>query len=444
MERRQFLALAGGALGAQPRKRPNIVLLLTDDQRRDTISALGNPNIRTPHLDSLVRSGVSFRNAYCMGAFAPAVCLPSRMMIQRGCSWFAVQRMKSALPNMAHTFNQSGYITFHLGKRGNEDSAAHKSYQFNHYLEPDDSTERLTGKPSRQLADRVSDFLKARWQRDKPFFLYLADSAPHDPRVAPREYLDMYPAEKMPLPRNYMPFHPIDNGELFIRDEKLAPWPRTEAEVRRHLQEYYAVITYMDEQIGRILACLREIGEFDNTIIVHTADQGIAIGSHGLMGKQNLYQHSMNPALVFAGPGIPKGKSVDGFAYLFDIYPTLCTLAGVTVQERLEGISQAQVVLGKKKSVRDAVFLAYRDLQRAVRRGRWKLIRYPKVNATQLFDLEQDPDEMNDLSGDPAQAGRIRELMALLRAQQKLYGDTAPLEARDPKPAKIGIEFFRT
>ncbi len=447
--RRQFvgggLALAAAPVHAFARK-PNVMFIYSDDQRRDTIHALGNPHIQTPNLDTLVRSGVSFTNAYCMGGFVGAVCLPSRMMALRGRSWFAVQRMQQPTPNIAQTFREAGFVTYHLGKRGNEDAKAHQSFEHNHYVGTNDIAEREKGQPAKILADHVTGFLKE-WKATspesaKPFFMYLADGSPHDPRVAPKEYLDRYQRDKIPLPPNFKPFHPFDNGDMTVRDEKLAPWPRTEEEIRRHLHEYYAVITYMDEQIGRIFQTLKEIGEYDNTIIVFSSDQGIAIGSHGLMGKQNLYQHSMNPALVFAGPGVPKGKSVDGFAYLFDIYPTVCELAGVPAPDSLEGKSQAAVLQGRQKTVRESIFLAYRGIQRAVRVGQWKLIHYPKVNRTQLFDLKSDPHEMKDLAGDPKQAGRIKELFAEMRRQQERYGDSQALGGSEAGGGAITVEFF--
>ena len=445
MRRRDFAGLVGSKLlhASANKKAPNILFLLTDDQRRDTISALGNPHIQTPNLDRLVRSGVTFSNAYCMGGFSPAVCLPSRMMMQRGQSWFAVQRQKEPKPCIAQTMNEAGYETFHLGKKGNEDLKAHAFYQHNHYLEPDDNAERLRGRPSEQMADRVTRFLKER-NRDKPFFLYLADSAPHDPRLAPPEYLRRYDPDKLPLPRNYRPFHPFNNGELLIRDEKLAPWPRTGAEIRRHLQQYYAVITFMDEQIGRVFRALEETGEADNTIIAFTADQGIAIGSHGLMGKQNLYEHSMRVPLVFAGPRIPRNRKVDGFTYQFDMYPTLCELAGIPAPSGIEGRSIARaVVKGSGPTGRDAVFLAYRDFQRAVRRGPYKLIRYPQVNRTQLFRLDRDPDEVHDLSREAGESRRVAEMTALLAEQQKMYGDQAPMTVAGASDGgDISLEFF--
>ena len=447
--RRRFLKSAGVvpspvAFGAAKR-RPNVLFLLTDDQRQDTIHALGNAAIRTPNLDGLVRNGVTFRNGYCMGGYSPAVCLPSRQMMLRGRSWISVQKMSDAVPNLAQSMNEAGYDSFHYGKRGNEDLKVHKYFTHNHYVTPDDQEERRTGRPGMQMAERVGEYLD-QWKGGsptKPFFMYLAGPAPHDPRVAPPEYLAMYPPEKLPLPPNFKPYHPFDNGEMYIRDERLAPWPRTGAEIRRHLREYYAVITHLDEQIGRIFSKLRAIGEYDNTIIVFTSDQGIAIGSHGLMGKQNLYEHSMNPGIIFSGPGIPRGKRLDAFAYLFDIYPTVVDLVGAKAPEPLEGKSLAPVVRGQSRAVRDTVFLAYRDIQRAVRRGRWKMIRYPRVDVTQLFDLETDPYETRDLAGDPRHAARMEELLKLMREQQTLFGDTTPLTVDSPQPSKIDLEFFK-
>ena len=445
LSRRNLLSAASLASLAPPPRRPNVLFILTDDQRQDTIHALGNPAIQTPNLDGLVRSGVTFRNAYCMGGFSPAVCLPSRMMILRGRSWFSVREQPEDAPNFPRSMGEAGYLTYHLGKRGNEDLRTHKFFDLNYYVEPDDEAERRAGQPGRQVAERAIDFLR-QWKKDgskKPFFMYLAGPAPHDPRVAPPEYLARYNPETLPLPPNFQPFHPFDNGELLIRDEKLAAWPRTRAEIRRHLRDYYADITYLDEQIGRILRTLDEIGERGRTLIVFTSDQGIAIGSHGLMGKQNLYEHSMRPGLILSGPGIPAGKSVDAFAYLFDIYPTVCDLVGAPVPPSLEGLSLGPVIRGRRRQVRDSILLAYRDFQRAIRRGRWKLIRYPQIDRTQLFDLEADPHEVHDLAGDPAQASRIRDLLEALRAEQRRFGDTLPLTALQPRPGGVDLDYFR-
>jgi arylsulfatase A-like enzyme len=454
MKRREALKMlgVGAAAMAMPRgiaaitprrKRPNVLFLFTDDQREDTVAALGNPHIITPSLDGLVKEGFAFTNAYCMGGNSGAVCLPSRKMLLRGRSWFSVDTVPPNGPCFPATMNEAGYVTYHHGKRGNTDKWAHGFFSHSHYL--DDRADRTSGYPGKPVADDAVAFLQEHKKSGggKPFFVYLAFGNPHDPRVAAKEYLDLYDPEKIPLPPNFLPFHPFDNGEMTIRDEGLAPWPRTPEVIREHLRDYYAVVTALDAQIGRILAALKEIGEYDNTIILFSSDQGIAIGSHGLMGKQNLYEHSMGVPLVFTGPGIPKGKSSDAFAYLFDIYPTVCELVGAETPKSLEGKSLAGVVQGTSAGVRDTILLAYKNIQRAVRRGRWKLIRYPEVNVTQLFDLEADPYETKNLADDPAQAEKVKELMGVLAEEQKRFGDKAPLTVDNPMPATVDLSFFK-
>lgn len=422
------------------RKRPNILFLFTDDQREDTIGALGNPHIKTPNLDNLVKSGFVFTNAYCMGGFSGAVCLPSRMMTLRGRSWFSVRNLPKDAPNFPRSMNEAGYISYHHGKKGNTDIETHKCFTYSYYL--NDDVVRRSGHPGEIVANDAIEFLTER-KKDKPFFMYLAFGTPHDPRIATEEYLNKYDIEKIPILPNFKPFHPFDNGDMVIRDERLAPWPRTKAVIRKHLRDYYAVITYLDEQIGKIINALKEIGEYDNTIIIFSSDQGLAIGSHGLMGKQSLYEHSIGVPLIFCGPGIPRGKSSDTFAYLFDVYPTVCELVGAKVPTSLEGKSLVPIIRGRTEKVRDSIFLAYKNLQRAVRRGRWKLLRYPQVNKTQLFDLKQDPHETKNLADDPAYSDKVKELMTLMAEQQKLFGDTQPLTLLNPKPAEIDLGFFK-
>ena len=137
----------------------------------------------------------------------------------------------------------------------------------------------------------------------------------------------MYDPEAVDLPPNYKPEHPFDNGELRIRDEMLADFPRTPAEIRRrHNAEYYAMISHLDAQIGRVLDVLDAKGLADETIVVLAGDNGLAIGRHGLMGKQNMYDHSVHVPLLMRGPGVPQGEIRDAQCYLLDIYPTLCDL----------------------------------------------------------------------------------------------------------------------
>jgi arylsulfatase A-like enzyme len=265
--------------------------------------------------------------------------------------------------------------------------------------------------------------------------MYQAFGNPHDPRVAAKKYLDQYDPAKFPLPKNFLPIHSFDNGELVVRDEQLLPWPRTEADVRRTLHEYYATVTALDAHIGRLIAYLKEAGQLDNTLVIFSADQGIAVGSHGLLGKQNLYDHSMKAPLVFAGPGVPRGTS-DALVHLFDVYPTACDLVGAPVPEKIDGRSVRPVLAGTAKAARPELMLAYRDRQRAVRDERWKLIRYPTVNVTQLFDLKTDPDETRDLADDPGHRARVADLMGRLAKLQKQFGDDLPLTVAAPQVAR--------
>ena len=428
-------SLAPDAAPAADKKRPNVLFLFTDDQRADAVGALGNPFVKTPNLDELVRSGFVFRNAYCLGSNLPAVCTPSRNMLLSGRAYF---RWKGNLapgdaPNFPVAMKDAGYETYHHGKRGNVATEINKRFDHNLYLE--DQKERTSGQPGKTVVDAVVRFLKER-KDERPFFLYLAFEAPHDPRVAAKEYLDLYQRDKVPLPKDYLPIHPFDNGEQLVRDEKLAPWPRTEAEVRKHLHEYYAVVSGLDHHIGRLLQALRDQGLYDNTLIVFSSDHGLAVGSHGLMGKQSLYEHSMKPPLIFTGPGVPRGQS-DALVYLLDLFPTVCDLVGAKVPDGLDGKSLAPVLRGKADRVRDTLFTAYRDVQRAVRDERWKLIRYPHLNKSQLFDLKNDPDERKDLADDPAQAKQAERLTGLLADWQKHLGDKTPLTSEKPRDPKF-------
>ena len=417
--------------------RPNVVFLLTDDQRPDAVGALGNPHIITPNIDRLVHDGFVFRNAYCMGSTMPAVCRPSRTMIHSGRSLYRLEGHERR-PHLGKSFADAGYATFHIGKRGNTPHALHKTFDHTSYLK--DQQERASGYSGRTEVNAALEFLDQR-PEDQPFFILIEFAGPHDPRGTNPQSYALYDTDAIPLPVNYRPFHPFDNGEMLIRDEKLEAWPRTEQAVRRHLHDYYAMISYMDEQIGRLLQQLAADGEWDNTVVLFTSDHGLSIGSHGLFGKQNLYEDGIKPPLVFRGPGIPHGES-DALVYLFDLYPTLCGLTGVPQPDGIDGHDLTPVIQGRADSVRDTLFLSYRQVQRAVRQGDWKLIRYPQVDVTQLFNLADDPYELNNLADDSKQADRVALMLTLLAEQQQQWDDAQPLSVPNPKPAAVNVETF--
>jgi arylsulfatase A-like enzyme len=292
----------------------------------------------------------------------------------------------------------------------------------------------IRGFSSEVFADTAVRFLRGQ-KGDQPFFMYVAFTAPHDPRTPPKKFRDLYPPAKLALPKNYLPQHMFDNGEMTVRDEKLAPWPRTPETIRTNLADYYGMITHLDEQIGRILAALAETGRADNTLVIFAGDNGLALGSHGLLGKQNLYEHSVRVPLVIRGPGIQRGLRSEALCYLLDLFPTVCELAGVAIPATVEGQSLAPVLQGKAAKGRQSIYCAYGNVQRSVRDERWKLICYTHINKAQLFDLQTDPIEMNDLIAVPAQAARVQTLVAQLTNWQAQLGDRQPLTTNPPAPA---------
>jgi arylsulfatase A-like enzyme len=257
----------------------------------------------------------------------------------------------------------------------------------------------LTPGISSTIADSAISFLRRR--PDRPFFLHVNFTAPHDPLLWPPGLRDKYQADSIPLPPNFLPEHPFDHGNFEGRDEQLLPWPRTEALVRADLAAYYAVVTYLDQQIGWIVETLKENKLWDSTVVIFTSDHGLAMGSHGLRGKQNMYEHTIGVPLIARGPGVLAGRRTDVQVYLRDIYPTVCNLAGVPVPDTVEAKSFATLLAGKRSEIHPEIYGYFRDSQRMIRTDRWKLIHYPLVEQWQLFDLQRDPFELKSQLGTP-------------------------------------------
>jgi arylsulfatase A-like enzyme len=432
--------------------KPNILFLFADDQRADTIAALGNPDIRTPNLDRLVKSGLAFNRAYMQGGLNGATCVPSRAMLLSGRTLFHIDEGLVRDETWPAAFGRAGYTTFVTGKWHNGVTSVPRSFQIARSMFTGGMSDPMkaplttfangiAGQPeiSRQHAcavfvDETLRFLKE--HKDGPFFAYIPFDAPHDPHIVPEDFPIHYDAAKIPLPPDFLPYHPWDNGEMTIRDEKLLPWPRPPEQVRALIADYYRYISYLDSQIGRILDALAASPYAKNTIVVFCADSGVARGGHGLIGKQNLYEHSMRVPLVISGPGIPAGMKTDAMCYLFDVMPTLGKLCEVAAPTTSDGIAFTPTLQDPGKPARSQLMFAYKNVQRAVRDERWKLIRYPLIDRTQLFDLSADPHEVNNLADKPEHAGRIANLTALLEKEMRHDGDTAPLTVGHPKPAE--------
>lgn len=431
---------------------PNVILILSDDQRFDTIRALGNSEIQTPHLDRLVERGFTFRTTYIHGGTQPAVCVTSRACLMSGRpSWRAPSNL-NGVKTLPEVLSAAGVHTYGIGKwhngpasyaRGFQDGAAiffggmhdHRGvpvFAFNPDGKYPKSAQQTSDVFSSELfAGAAIDFLKA-YRSEKPFFLYVALTAPHDPRTPPDEFRALYDPERLSLPENFLAEHPFDNGELQIRDEKLAPWPRTPEVIRQHLADYYGMISHLDAQVGRILEALEASPHAKQTIVVFASDNGLAVGQHGLLGKQSMYEHSLRVPLVLAGPGIPAGKSSDVPVYLHDLFPTICRWQEAKAPSGIEARDLQPLISGQTDTGREAIYATYRDVQRMVRVGDHKLIYYPKIDRTQLFDLARDPHERHDLAADPQHASVVERLRRQLATLQEELGDKPAQASNQP------------
>jgi len=439
--------------GSDP-ERPNILFLLADDQRADAIGCSGNPYIQTPNIDGLAQRGLRFTNSYIMGGHHGAISAPSRAMLLTGKSLFHVYDKLNGEITMPMDFGRQGYVTFGTGKWHNEKSAFENSFQkgknvflggmADHFSVAcrDLGTDGKLSEPTKKgfstdlFADAAIDFINGYSEDNQkdPFFCYVAFTAPHDPYSPRPDYINRYKPGSLPVPGNFMPLHPFAFDQLTIRDENLCPWPRTPDMIRSALADYYGLITHLDNRIGDIIEALKKNGLFENTIIVYAADNGLAIGSHGLLGKQNLYEHSMKVPLLISGPGIPEGQVNDALVYLFDLFPTLAELCHLQVPANTDGISLAPLITGKSSAVRTSIFTAYRHTVRAVRNKEWKLIRYPDRDYSQLFNLTRDPLELDNLASNPEYQTRIQEMFDLMRQWQVTVNDTASLTAKTILP----------
>ncbi|NUM52193.1 MAG: sulfatase-like hydrolase/transferase [Candidatus Hydrogenedentes bacterium] len=402
--------------------------MLADDLRADGFSGLGSPVGKTPNFDAIIERGCIFRKAYTMGSMIGAVCMPSRTMLLTGRSLFRAKNEASTEDPATHTLpramREAGYATLHAGKFGN--SPKKVTEEFDTSVDPGHSE---------GVANAVIDFIRTR-PADKPMFIYMAGPEPHDPQFAPEEFYAQYKPEDIPLPAAFAPYHPFDNGWMTGRDEMTLPFPRTPENIRGKLARYYASIAYLDAQFGRVVQALKDAGEYDNTLFVIAADNGLSLGEHGLLGKQNVYEFGgMHVPLVFAGPGISKGET-NALAYLMDLFPTVFGLTGTPLQSRVEGRDLSPVIRGEAKGVRDWLYTAYEKGQRAITDGRWKLIKFPHIDKTVLFDLQADPHEEHDLAQAPEHADRVRVMMSKLAELQRDLDDPVPLTAEVIQPAE--------
>lgn len=446
------LGLLAAAACSSEAVSPDVLFILVDDMQKQSIGCCGNPDVYTPNIDRIMSEGVVFDNAYTNGALCGALSMPSRAMIMTGRGVFSVQSDGMKIPQ-GHTtfpelFRNHGYRTFATGKWHSDKASFSRSFSegeniffggmhpyetgghtapvLHHY----DSTGTydspyIGGEFSSEMyADAAVDFLTSVRDDKRPFLAYVAFTSPHDPRNVLPDYGRKYFADTLAVPDNFLPEHPFDNGELDIRDEMVLPAPRTEAQIRSEMALYYGMVSEVDLQIGRVLDALEKSGRKDNTILVFASDNGLAMGQNGLLGKQSLYQHSVGVPLAIVDFRNPeKRMKSDALCYLSDIYPTLCEMAGFEIPESVQSSSLLPLMDGKADKVRDDLFLAYSNQQRALVKDSYKYIMYNVggVFTEQLFNLENDPGEMKNLALEMPE--KAEEMKALLAERMKEAGD---------------------
>ena len=453
----------------QVKKRPNFLFVLVDDQSPFDLKQYdANSILETPNIDKLAASGMVLEDVRHMGAMIGGVCTPSRHMIMSGRTlWNLPPIKKHKSPNcpdslelqtIGAVFNNAGYKTMRTCKEGNSYPKANAQFTVVKDAKKREGTEEGG---SAWHAKQVLNYLEDRENSKEkdPFFIYYGFSHPHDTRDGTPELLAKYGAvnhrdknslpptnKKQPeLQENYLPEHPFFHGFPRLRDEERVSgvWKnRDEQTIRNELGREYACSENIDIQLGKVLDKLEQTGEIDNTYVIYTSDHGIAIGRHGLMGKQNLYEHSWRVPFIIKGPGIKEGTRSKGNVYLLDILPTLCDLANIKIPKTVQGKSFKSVLNDKENSIRDVMYGVFcggtKPGMRTVKKGDWKLIKYDMMNGdirkTQLFNLAENPHEYlaehqqagemeTNLANNPKYADKLKEMEAILLEEMKKNKD---------------------
>jgi len=434
----------------------NLVILMSDQHSRDLMGCYGHPLVRTPNLDLLASRGTRFSACWTPSP----VCIPARAAFATGKYihqigfWDNADPYDGSIPSWHHRLREAGHQTVSVGKlhfrSDDDDSGFSETIVPMHVIEGkgdlmglirDDlpvrgaayKMARMAGpgespytQYDRDIAARAQIWLReeAPKHRNKPWVLFVSFVAPHYPLTAPPEhYFRYYDDPNLPMPRLYArdqrPAHPFvrDYATSFNFDDYF----ETKDDVRRAVAGYYGLVSFMDEQCGKVLAALEASGLAGETRVIYTSDHGDALGKRGLWGKSTLYEETCGVPLIVAGDGIPQSHVVDTPANLIDIYPFIIDCVGEShagmVERDHPGVSIARLAAGEQPN--RTVLSEYHGMGSttgafAIRHGRFKYVHYVKY-PPQLFDLAADPEETNDLAADPAHAKLRAECEAKLR-----------------------------
>lgn len=451
-----LLGAAVGAAAAQAAAaKPNVLFIAVDDMNND-LGCYGTPGVKSPNIDQLAARGVRFERAYCQFP----LCSPSRSSIMTGLRPDATKvfnlqyHFRQGLPDVVtlpQLFRQNGYYAARVGKiyhygnpgdigtSGLDDPASWQEVVNPAGVDKTALEPEITNfTPQRGLGSAMSFLSDAKGRdedhtdgkvateairllekrRNEPFFLAVGFYRPHTPYVAPKKYFDLYPLEKIDVPAMPAGYEKtVPAGAL----SATKPWPNfgtTVEQARLTKQAYYAAISFVDAQIGRVVDALDRLGLRENTIIVFWSDHGYSLGTHGLWMKQNLFEDAARVPMIFAGPGIKAGTPSPRIVEFVDVYPTLADLAGLKAPANLAGASLRPLLLNP-----DAAWdrPAYTQVERggfpgrSVRTPRWRYTEWDEgKQGTELYDHDADPKEMKNLAADPQKAAVIAELKALV------------------------------
>jgi choline-sulfatase len=464
----------------------NVLVILSDEHTRRVLGSYGNPIVRTPHLDALARRGTRFASAYCQ----TPICVPSRGSLATGRWPHAIDSWDNATPyvgteapSWGHRLTAQGHRVTTIGKlhyrRVNDPSGFPDQRVPLHVL---DGTGDLYGllrgdmPPRPQSLRHVlearagdSEYLRydraiadtaARWLReeaeaagrDKPWVLFVGFVCPHFPLVAPDESFKLYRQDELPLPSAWSeatwsrhPAHERHRHQLGLTA------PLDEATIRRAMAAYYGLVTFLDEQVGRVLAALDAAGLSPSTRVIYSSDHGEMLGEHGLWWKSTMFASAVNVPLLVAGPDVPAGRVVGTTAMLVDVYPTLLEMVGVAPAAEDADLPGRSLMALAAEADRDrSAFSEYHAIfsrrgMFMLRRGRWKYVHHVD-DAPELFDLDADPDELRDLALDPRHDGVRRacadELSRLVDAEA--VDERARADQRRRLDAGGGLERVRS
>jgi len=479
--RRRFLACAGSAAAAAAAKattdtrdaranataggeRPNIIVLVTDDQRWDALGCMRNPVIHTPNLDRLATDGVLFVNNFC----TTSICMVSRASIFTGLykRSHKVDRFDQPLadPLFAHSYpvvlRDAGYRTGFIGKWGLGGALPESAFDYfdgfpgqgKYFHEQDGSVVHLTT----IMADNAVEFLKG-CSRDQPFCLSVSFKAPHVQDSDPRQFLydpafeHLYQDVAIPTAKTATQEYYDALPEFLKNTECRRRWQRrfaTPEQAQQSLKGYYRLVSGVDHALGRIRAALEQCGLSDNTVILLTGDNGFFLGERGLAGKWLMYEESIRTPLIIHDARLPatlRGQRREEMALNIDVAPTVLDLAGIDIAMGVQGRSLVPLVKGRTVPWRTDWFYEHdygpEELFPAVegvRTGRWKYVRYVRrePDFEQLFDLANDPDEKHNLVSREqyrAVLQKLRDRWAAWRDQLERWQPGASERWHDPR-----------